>query len=117
MSAFILHTECYIYLADVTIFLLVLDIQFTFWLLKMIDKFVVSLHKCFFQMNWALDWDILIAIIWITNSKFWKWVEGSMWLTAVNEAITWLGNISCLEQIISKCKSNWFELSIFFLDI
>jgi len=51
MSAFILHTECYIYLADVTIFLLVLDIQFTFWLLKMIDKFVVSLHKCFFQMN------------------------------------------------------------------
>lgn len=117
MSPFILHAESYIYLVNTTFFLLELDIQLTFWLLEMIDKSVVSLHKYFSQLNQVLDWDILIAIIWITNSKFWKLGEGSMWLTAVNEAITWSSNISFLELIISKCKWNWSELSIFFLDL
>lgn len=74
---------------------------------------MVSLHKYFSQMNQVLDWDILIAIIWITNSKFRKLGEGSMWLKAGNEAITWSSNISFLELINSKCKWNLSELSIF----
>lgn len=114
MVPFILHWESYIYLVNSTsFFLLELGTQLRLWLLEIINKSMVSLPKYFSQMNQVLDWDILIAIIWITNFKFWKLGEGSMWLTSGNEAITWSSNIWFLELINSKCKWNWSELSIF----